>query len=375
MNRLLPALTLSVSLISLAGVTYILLGDQGARFERADVEHSKSRIDETERRLSELAASVAELRSSGALNGIRDEGSPVAAVESAVEQEAGAEIDAALLARLESIEARLRGLEGDPVHRALSYIDSGNPELRRQGVESLASLAKSDLDARTALREMLSDGDVGVRVSALKALAEVTDPESTLLVAGLLDDENAEVRREAIRTLTELGDSNSASEIANYINDENDEVRRQAVDAMGKLRYGESAQALIAALEDSNIGVRGEAIASLGEIGATESLPRLRELYAAQENGEHRKDDQRLSIAMAMKQLGDNSAVQAEIKRLGTLVHYDDHPGAMRALMYVGRGEPAAMEYFARAVEASNVEWIRREAKRMLQTQSQEERE
>ena len=78
---------------------------------------------------------------------------------------------------------------------------------------------------------------------------------------------------------------------------------------------------------------------------------------------------------MAMKRLGDNRAVQAEIKRLGNMVHYDDHPGAMKALMYLGRDEPAAMEYFARAVEASNVEWIRREAKRMLEPQPQEKQE
>ncbi len=31
MNRLVPALTLSVSLISLTGVAYILVSDQGAR--------------------------------------------------------------------------------------------------------------------------------------------------------------------------------------------------------------------------------------------------------------------------------------------------------------------------------------------------------
>ena len=375
MNRLLPALTLSVSLISFAGVIYILVSDQGACFEYSKVEHSMSRSDETDRRLSELAASIAELRNSGVLNEVRDGGSPVARVDSPVEKEAGSEIGAALLARLETIEARLRGLEGDPVHRAISYIDSNNPELRRQGIKSLSSLAKSDPDARAALREMLNDGDAGVRFSALKALAEAEDRDAALLVTGLLDDEEAKVRREAIRTLARLGDTSSAAEIAGYLNDENDEVRRQAADAMGKLRHGESAEALFAALEDPNIGVRGEAIASLGEIGAKESLPRLRELYIAQEDGEHRDGDQRVSVATAMKQLGDNSAVLAEIKRLGNLVHYDDHPGAMRALMYVGRGEPAAMEYFARAVEASNVEWIRREAKRMLEPQPQEKQE
>ena len=375
MNRLLLALTLSVSLFSLAGVTYLLVDDRRTSLECPDLEHSKSRNDETRRRLSDLAEAIAELRRSDAVRTVAEEGARTASTEGTNEGQRESSADPSLIERLDTIESRLSGLEGDPVHRALSYIDSGNAELRRQGVERLASLAQSDPDARAALREMLDDGDVAVRVSALKALAEVEDSESALFAAELLDDENAEVRRQAIRTLTELGAKESAAEIASFIDDEDDEVRRQAADAMGKLKYGASAEALMGALEDPNIGVRGEAISSLGEIGAKDSLPKLRELYAAQENGEHREDDQRVSIAMAMKQLGDASAVQAEIKRLGNLVHYDDHQGAMRALMYVGRGEPAAMEHFARAAEASNVEWVRREAQRMLEPQPQEQQE
>ena len=372
MNRLVTALTLSASLISLAGVSLILLGKRESNVDTIDVEPSDSRSDELERRLSEFATELKKLKVSGTNGEPQDLGSSAPSEEKP--DELGASLEETLLARLETMEARLRGLEGDPVHRALSYIVSANPELRQQGVESLASLAKSDPDARAALRDMLKDGDADVRMSALKALTEAQDRDSAVLVSALLDDENAEVRREAIRTLASLGDVDSAAEIASYINDENDEVRRTAVDAMGKLEFGESAAALITALDDPNIGVRGEAISSLGEIGAKESLPRLRELYAAQENGEHREDDQRVGIAMAMKQLGDDSAVQAEIERLGHMVHYNDHPGAMRALMYVGRNQPAARQYFARAAEASNVEWIRREARRMLEPDPQSAR-
>lgn len=145
---------------------------------------------------------------------------------------------------------------------------------------------------------------------------------------------------------------------------------------MGKLGYQDSAAALLSALEDPNAGVRGEAISSLGEIGASESLSTLRELFADQtEGGSHKEADHRVRLAMAMKQLGDRTAAQAEIARLGDLVHYRDNGGAMRALMWIGRDEPAATEVFRKAAEISRTEWIRREARRMLKEDKRDGRE
>ena len=79
--------------------------------------------------------------------------------------------------------------------------------------------------------------------------------------------------------------------------------------------------------------------------------------------------DYRVRLAMAMKQLGDRSAVQAEIERLGELVlnasNERSRGGAWRGLQWIGRGDPAARPILEQ-LSTHRVEWIRREAQRML---------
>ena len=372
MTRFASSLAISLSLFALACMGFVLARELVV----PDTGVSEVELDRLRVRQNELEARLASLASEPSARPTRVSGSatPREPAEGA-EGDGAPTAESALLARLEVLETRLRGLEEDPVERAYTYLESENEELRKLGVHSLEALAKSDPEARAALREMLKDPDAGVRAAALRTIAAIDDKDGVPFAASLLDDEDAEVRREAINTLTRLGTKDAASEIASLIADENDEVRRLAVDSMGKLGYQDSAAALRSALEDLNLGVRGEAISSLGEIGATESLARLRDLYAAQtEHGAHQDADHRVRLAMAMKQLGDPTAAQAEIVRLGNLVHYSDNVGAMRALMLIGRNEPLATEIFRKAAEVSESEWIRREARRMLAGNTEAER-
>ena len=47
-----------------------------------------------------------------------------------------------LLARLEALETRLRGVEEEPVQRAFTYLQSSSAELRKRGIYNLETIAK-----------------------------------------------------------------------------------------------------------------------------------------------------------------------------------------------------------------------------------------
>ena len=131
-------------------------------------------------------------------------------------------------------------------------------------------------------------------------------------------------------------------------------------------------------LQDESSGVRAQAISSLGEIGAVESLPRLRELYSEIAADQKGNRDHRYRLVNAMKALGDKSAVNSEITRLGEMISTSENErtrgGALRTLMYIGKNEPGARAIFEQLSNDSS-EWIRREAKRALGGSNERTRE
>ena len=377
MSRFPAALAISLSVLALVGVGF-LLTNQGARVvstpSSSDVVDLADRLEALESRVSELAverpsARRPDRRERDALGtGVRDAGELAESDDSDEESTQPSEGD--LLARLDTLETRLRGLEEDPIQRAFTYLSSADAELRRRGVHEIERLAKSDPEARAALVERLDDEDAEVRAAALDTLTDIGDDEAAVLAASLLDDESSKVRREAIQTLVRTDSKDSAADIARFLDDEDDKVRELAVDSMGKLGYGAAAGALLGALGDEDGDVRGEAISSLGEIGAKKALPRLRELYEEQNTeGGLQRGDHRVRLAQALKQLGDRSVLEVEIQRLGDIVLNGNNDrsrgGALRGLMWIGRGEPAAREVFQQAAESGSG-WIRREARRAL---------
>lgn len=343
MVRLFFALTLSLSLIALLGVGYILLKDDGAQDSGDEADQLYARIDQLEERLENIDAVLAAYPQ------------PVQAAPASELNEAGVPDDAdggstegdaekpatekTVMARLESLEIRLRGLEEDPAQRAFTYLQSESAELRKRGVRGLEALARSDPEARAALREMLADNDAGVRYVA-------------------------------IETLMRINDKDAAADIAHYMGDENPKVRERAVDAMGRLGYKDAAEALAYALGDENPGVRREAIFSLAEVGAKEALPQLQAFYnnVTKETAREIRD-QRYVIAHAMKRLGDPSAAQAEIVRLGETVvngqNDRERGGALKAISWLGDNEPVAREILKKVVNDPN-KWISEHAKRVL---------
>ena len=377
MTRFSSSLAIAVSLLALTGVGYVLTKDPAIphkSVERSELDALLTRLDDLEDRLARLAAR-------------RDEASALAGGPAAptAEDRPATELpdfstagdaqpptdEGALLARLEAIETRVRGLEEDPVARAYSFLRSESAELRRRGIHQLRELARSDPEARAALREMLADPDAKVRSTALISLGDIKDQEAVPLVVDLLGDDDIDVRRNALHALTRLDAKDAAADIASFIDDEDGKMRWLAIDAMGKLGHKEAAGALVSALHDDDANIRGQAAMSLGEIGATEALPQLREFYKSASTegiGTQRRD--RYQAAYAMKRLGDPAAARAEVIRLGDIVFTskDDRArgGALHGVAWLGSDDPVGREILQKAAQDPN-EWIRKTAKKALE--------
>ncbi len=219
-----------------------------------------------------------------------------------------------LLVRLESLEDRLRSIEEDPIQRAFNYLESTDPNLRRQGVFSLEKLAKNDPEAKKALKEMLQDKDPHVRQAALDTLSDIDAKDTLHLIPAMLDDPSKIVRLEAVTALSRLGGREYAQDLVHLASDADETVRLAAVDALGHLKYEGGSKVLIEALQDKNEDVRGKAITSLGKIGAREAVGELRKLLD-DDSGQNRT-----RLILSLNQLGDSQPYKNEVKRLSDQV-------------------------------------------------------
>ena len=266
-----------------------------------------------------------------------------------------------VLARLDVIETRLRGLEVDPVERAFSFLQSGSASLRRDGVRALERIAQNDPQARDAIRQMLLDPDPQVRSAAADSLADIEDKAAVPQLLGLLADPEASVRREALGSLGELEAKDAAPDVAGLLKDPDPRVRQEAADVLGGLQAKDAAEFLTAALADADEEVRGEAIASIGEVGAASAAPVLRDMYT-KDPGPHR-----LRLALALQKLGDGGPMAAEIQRLSATALGDANENvrtdAIRTLSRLAGRE--AESVYKQALEDTS-QRVRREAERAL---------
>lgn len=269
------------------------------------------------------------------------------------------------VARLQSdvrdLGYRIQSLEEDPINRGYAFLESENPELRREGIRSLRRLARFDPVSREALRQMLNDPDPSVRREAIDAVGDLGDKEAIPTLTQLLGDSDAESRREAIQNLGKLGAKDAGPAIVGLLSDPSERVRREAADVLGRLGTRDATSALIEALKDKDEEVRGESIAALGEIGARDARPQLRQMYDT-DPGRHR-----VRLVRALKALGDNVPFQQEVKRLSdsalTSENARDRGRAIQMLSWFAREQ--AQDVFKKAREDGN-EWVRREAERAL---------
>jgi len=245
--------------------------------------------------------------------------------------------------RLEVLEVRTDAQEDDPVDRGYTYLTSKSARMRGEGVELLSRFARSDAQALGAIREMLNDPSSEVREEALEALQRADDIESLPRVLTLMDDASGDVRAESLQTVSDLMDEDEENasgldrqavtdSIQGRLSDGDPDVREAAADVLGELNARGAVPSLVGALSDPNEDVREQAFDSLLEVQDPAARPHLQRLYS-EATGEDA-----VSIAVALRRLGDGTAFEREAARLAEEVHRSPDERARRnAVRSLGR--------------------------------------
>ena len=162
-----------------------------------------------------------------------------------------------------------------PVSREqLSQLKSKDPVLRRNTATEMGAMrAKA---AVKPLRDLLFDGDAGVREAAAFALGQIADPAATKSLIYVLADKDPRVRASAAFALGMLGDTAAADDLSNVLDDQEADVRGSAIFALGLMHDDSAVDEIIDALSDSSFDVRYDAVWALGQIGDQDAIEPLR---------------------------------------------------------------------------------------------------
>jgi bilin biosynthesis protein len=120
------------------------------------------------------------------------------------------------------------------------------------------------------LMPCLQHADVDVRCAVLRSIATIAQGQPSMEVIQYLEaslrDVVPSVRAEAIRALADLNQPQSIKTIASSIQDEDPNVRQATVIALGRLRNAEALPSLKIALQDSVAGTRSLAQLAIQQI-------------------------------------------------------------------------------------------------------------
>jgi HEAT repeat protein len=149
-----------------------------------------------------------------------------------------------------------------------------NSDLKVTAIRALAELGGPD--AVEALTRALDDASGGIRSMAVSALESLDDPAAVPAIIRALDDKNREVQTTAANALTRKPDLRALEPLrAQLLEGYYPEVRAIAARALGGLPLPRAVDALILALYDQFPDVRLAAASALGRIGDPRAVDAL----------------------------------------------------------------------------------------------------
>ena len=125
------------------------------------------------------------------------------------------------------------------------------------------------------LQPMLSNVDPVIRLAAIEALGDMTDPATLPVLSAALNDPNPQLRIAALEALAAQEDESVVSSIEPYLYDQDREVRVAAIEALVELESETAVPALAGLLSDPDSLIRHHAVNALGEIGGEYAISYL----------------------------------------------------------------------------------------------------
>lgn len=159
----------------------------------------------------------------------------------------------------------------------LADLSSGDDERAEAAVAGLAEYgaqALPELKALLAGASSMQAQDVDLRWWALRALAEISDPQVTPLLITALHDEDAGVRQCAAMGARKQPDPLTIPVLIEMLSDEDHLCASLAADALATIG-GPSVPDLIEVLQHGRQAARLEAVRALANIGDQRSIPAL----------------------------------------------------------------------------------------------------
>jgi HEAT repeat protein len=139
---------------------------------------------------------------------------------------------------------------------------------------------RADDAALPALSAAARQGDKTVRLAAIRALAEVSNPSSAQVLVDLLGDEDREIAQAAQESLASLPGSKVDAAIIAMLSSGAPARQITAMDLLVRRRMTAAMPALFEAAGGTDAKVRTAAVRRLGELAGSAELPQLLDLLA-----------------------------------------------------------------------------------------------
>lgn len=124
-------------------------------------------------------------------------------------------------------------------------------------------------------RAVTEDAAAGVRTRAAWALGQIEAPPAVPALVRALDDDVAEVRQQAAWALGQIEDGSAVSGLVGALDDADADVRRQAVWALGEIEDPRAVDGLMPLVADPSAEVRSLVVWALAEIADPRAAPAL----------------------------------------------------------------------------------------------------
>lgn len=172
---------------------------------------------------------------------------------------------------------RRRSFGFGPVMKRMraAAVENSDPVMRERALQALGEFL--DWHALPTLDQAATkDGEVSVRVAAVRALGRLNAVDGNKVIAKAMGDEDAKVRKAALDQVLKVGFFNDAQAVLARLDDEDASVRRASVQIAGEMRIQDAVEPLMGLLmTDDSAQVRQAAAIALGKLGGSDAFDAL----------------------------------------------------------------------------------------------------